>query len=121
MRIFYDEIYHRAMDKQELIEEKSWSEASKKLTWHNQLHWFLFYNKNEITTGSEIVKKASAWFRITYRWLDNQTSKERDRKRKNRGQNDHQKDEQKSQGLQSFAWIVYPVLMKIVDDKTKTE
>ncbi len=118
LRIFYDEIYHHAMDKHELIEETSWSEASKKLTWHNQLHWFSFYNTNEINTGSEIIKKASAWFRITYKWLDNQTKKKRNRKRKNRKQNNHQ---QKSQQLLSFAWIVYPVLMKIFDEKTKTE
>jgi hypothetical protein len=51
LHIFYEEFYHRAMHEQELIEEISWSEASKKLAWNNQLDWFSFYIKNEITTS----------------------------------------------------------------------
>ncbi len=121
LRIFYEEIYHRAMNEQELIEETSWSEAAKKLTWNNQLHWFSFYNKNEITTSSEIAKKASAWFCVTYEWLNNQTKEKRNRKRKNQRVNNHRQGQKISQRLLSFAWIVYPILMKIYDDKTKIE
>jgi hypothetical protein len=114
LHIFYEEIYHRAMHEQELIEETSWSEASKKLTWNNQLDWLSFYNKNEITNSTEIAKKASSWFHVTYKWLNNQTKDKRNRKRKHRTVNNHQ---QISQRLLSFAWIVYPILMKIYDDK----
>ena len=105
LRIFYEEIYHG---------EISWSEASKKLTWNNQLNWFSFYSKNELTKSTEIAKKASAWFRVTYKWLNKQTNEKRNRKRKNQKVNNHQ---QISQRLLSFAWIVYPILMKVYDDK----
>jgi hypothetical protein len=121
LRSFYEEIYHREMDKQELMEEKSWSEASKKLTWHNQFHWFSFHSKNEITINSEIAKKASAWFCVTYKWLVNQTKMKRNTKRMNRDNNNHTTIQQKYHGLLSFAWIVYPILMKIFDEKTKIE
>ena len=125
LRIFYDEIYHHAMHKQELIEEVSWVEASKKLKWSNQLHWFSHHSKNEITTASEIAKKASAWFRVTYKWLGNQTKKneKKKKKRKNPKKNIQQQlhSQRKFQRLLSFAWIVYPILIKIYDDKTEIE
>lgn len=74
MRIFYDEIYHQSMERQELHEDKSWSEALKSLNWHNQLNWFLFHHKNEIDINSEIAKKASAWFHVTYKRLNHRKS-----------------------------------------------
>jgi hypothetical protein len=100
------------------------------LTWKNQLDWITFYTKTEVTNDSEIAKKASAWFRVTYKWLNNQTKKQskkrkkRNRKRKNRmannqRQNQDRQDPYKPQPLLSFAWIVYPVLMHIYDEKQK--
>jgi hypothetical protein len=130
LRIFYEEVYHHANDEQQLIEIVPWSDVSKKLTWKNQLDWFTFYNKIEITDDSEVAKKASAWFRVTYKWLNKQTKqsekkkKKRNRKRKNRMANNQQQNQKpqaqyKFQPLFSFAWIVYPVLMKIYDEKQK--
>lgn len=124
--MFYEEIYHQAMNKQELLDNVPWSSASKTLTWKSQLRWFESLNKNEITISSEIIKKASAWFRVTYKWLINQTkptkkNKKRNRKRKNRiKKNQEQQNRFKSPPLLSFAWIVYPILMKIYDIKQES-
>jgi hypothetical protein len=127
LHIFYKEVYHHANDEQELIETVPWSDVSKKLTWKNQLDWFTCYTGIKITNGSEIAKKASAWFRVTYERLNNQTKqsrKKRNRKRNNRMENNQQQNQEvqdpyKVRRLYSFAWIVYPVLMKIYDDKQK--
>ena len=83
----------------------------------------------EITNDTEIAKKASAWFRVTYQWAHNQwkqkgKKKKRNRKRKNRiashQQQQSSQNQQKFQPILSFAWIVYPILMKVYDKKQKT-
>lgn len=132
LRIFYEDIYHHATDEQESSSIISWSDAAKKLTWKSQANWFTFYSNMEITNDGEVAKKASAWFRVTYKWVNNQMrqkqgkkKKRRNRKRKNQLANDQQRREEshnkhKSQPLLSFAWIVYPILMKIHDEKQQT-
>ena len=81
------------------------------------------------------MKKASAWFRVTYQCLSDQIKKKkkkrRNRRRKNRIENNQQQRQQqqnqKSQNrnnlqlLFSFAWIVYPILMKIYDEKQNSD
>ena len=106
------------------MENIQWSDVSKQLIWKNQLDLFAFSNQTEITNDSEIMKKASAWFRVTYKWLHSQMKKIRTnnkRKRKNRMPNTQQQGPNKPQPLLSFAWIVYPVLMKIYDNKQESK
>ena len=88
-----------------------WSDVTKKLTWQNQLTLFEFYIGYEITKNNEIMKKASAWFRVTYKWLigEKRSKKKSQRKRRRPEENNNQ------QRFLSFAWIVYPVLMEIYD------
>jgi hypothetical protein len=64
------------------------------------------------------MKKASAWFQVTYKWLNNQTKPiKMNSKRKNPAiNNQEQQYRYKYQPLLSFAWIVYPILMKIYDN-----
>jgi hypothetical protein len=131
LRIFYEDIYHHANDRDQLIESVQWSDVLKKLTWKNQLDLFTYCSKNEITNDSEVCKKAAAWFRVTYKWLNNQAkrskkNKKRNRKRKNRmannqRQNQERENRYKPQPLFSFAWIVYPVLMQIYDEKQESK
>lgn len=102
LHIFYEKVYRDANDRQELIQTLSWSDAAKKLTWKNQLDWFHSHIRTKITNGSKIAKKASAWFRVTYEWLN---------------QNRETQDQYTVPPLLSYAWIVYPVLMKIYDEK----
>lgn len=101
----------------------------EKLTWKNQADWFASNSEMEITNDTEIAQKASAWFRATYRWAhpqmkQNKKKKRRNRKRKNRMVENQQQqpsqNQQRPQPLLSFAWIVYPVLMKIYDEKRKS-
>lgn len=129
LRNFYEEIYHQANEKGELRHPIAWTEASKELKWQNQLNWYSFLNKDETTNTSEIMKKASAWFRVTYKWISNKLEakkKGRNRKRKNRmtdqqQQNQELKNRKKSQPFCSFAWIVYPVLLEIYDEKQNSD
>jgi len=121
LRIFYEEIYQHANDDGQLTETFQWSDALKKLTWKNQLILFSFYSRKETTDDSEIMKKASAWFQVTYKWLNNQTKPiKTNRKRRNPATNNQEQQYRyKYQPLLSFAWIVYPVLMKIYDNNHK--
>ncbi len=101
----------------------NWVDISKKLTWKRQLDWFTFYHKIEITNDSEIAKKASAWFRVTYQWLYNQLKQNENKKiKRDRTTTDNERIQQqnqlRSQRFLSFAWIVYPILMKIYDENT---
>ncbi|CAF4083207.1 unnamed protein product [Adineta steineri] len=124
LRIFYEEIYNHAHDADQLLETVQWADVSKKLTWKSQFDLFLFNSKCDITIDSEIMKKASAWFRVTYKsFYDQMKEKKTSRKRKksrmanNREQNSNQHYQNKFDRLLSFAWIVYPILMKIYDTK----
>ena len=131
MHIFYEEVYHHVEDKEDSTSVDPWSDVVKKLSWKNQADWFPFYSKMEITNDTEVAKKASAWFRVTYQWAHNQMKQKpdqkknkRNRKRKSRRAKNQQQqpsqNQQRSQPLLSFAWIVYPILMKIYDEKQKT-
>ncbi len=126
MRIFYEDIYQHANDNGQLTEKFQWSDVLKKLIWKNQLTLFSFYNREDVRNDSEIMKKASAWFQVTYQWLNNQTkptknsTKRRNPMTDNQQQNPEQQYRYKYQPLFSFAWIVYPVLMKIYDNKPKS-
>lgn len=102
---------------------KQWSEVSKNLTWKKQIYWFEFHTNSEFTTETEIAKKASSWFRVTYQWLYNQLKQNENKKiKRDRTTTDNERIQQqnqlRSQCFLSFAWIVYPILMKIYDEKT---
>ncbi len=93
-----------------------WTDISKKLTWKNQLDTFEFHNQT--TSFEEIKKKASAWFRITYEPWMIYVKKNRKNKNKNMPTNNQQVEEQQQfKGLFSFAWLAYPVLLKIFNEK----
>lgn len=95
LHIFYKDIYEDLAKKNEEI--RSWSETSKDLSWKKQLNWFEFHTKTDFSIDNELAKKASAWFTVTY----------------NPEQKKHSIE---TQPLFSFAWIVYPILMKIFDE-----
>lgn len=102
---------------------KQWPEASKKLTWRKQIDWFEFYTNSEFTIETEMAKKASAWFRVTYQWLYSQLKQNQNKKIKREqtatgNEQMQQQNQSRSQRFLSFAWIVYPILLKIHNEKS---
>lgn len=99
-----------------------WSKVSKKITWKNQLNGF---PHDDTETLEEVKKKASAWFRVTYEpWILYMKKYRKDKKKKQTNMNNQQTRQQQQQreyfkGLFSFAWIVYPVLLEIFDEKNE--
>jgi hypothetical protein len=68
---------------------------------------FEFYKKTKLY--DEVKEKASAWFRISYEpWITYVK-----KIRKNKPENQHER----FKGLFSFAWLVYPILFEIFDEK----
>ncbi len=68
---------------------------------------FEFYKKTKL--NDEVKEKASAWFRITYEPWIAYVKKIRKNKQENQ--------QERFKGLFSFAWLVYPVLLEIFDEK----
>ncbi|UJR07128.1 hypothetical protein I4U23_011416 [Adineta vaga] len=115
LHIFYEELYQHAFDKGQLNEDFQWSDVFKKLNWKNQFNLFEYYNKDQITNENEIMKKASAWFYVTYKWfIDQIESSKKSKKRHRKRQKPNENNQQPS--FFSFAWIVYPVIMEIYDN-----
>ena len=105
LRLFWQQFYQPTDESEE--ETTKWSEISKKLTWKNQLDIFEYYKRGNLY--DEVKKKASAWFQITYEpWI---TYVKKNRKNKPENQ------QERFKGLFSFAWLVYPVLLEIFDEK----
>ena len=109
LHLFWQEFYQSEQ------EEVTWSTISEKLTWKNQLDLLEFH----LTAPpfEEINKKASAWFRVTYEpWMAYMK-----RKQKNQPDGQGQRTVQdRYRGLFSFAWLVYPVLLKIFQEREDT-
>ncbi|CAF4753912.1 unnamed protein product [Rotaria sp. Silwood1] len=118
LRLFWEEFYQLTDESQE--ETAKWSDISKKLTWKNQLDLYQFHN--EMILPDELKKKASAWFHITYDpWIIHINKYQKNKKKKqNKFPNDQQTEQPtRFQGLFSFAWLIYPVLLKIFDENQK--
>lgn len=65
----------------------------------------------------EIDKKASAWFRVTYEpWMGYMKRKQT----KAGSTHEHEGTQDRYRGLFSFAWLVYPVLLKIFQEREDT-
>lgn len=114
-REFYESEYSEATDgvpnegedEEEQSETSRWSAVSKKLTWKNQYDSF-GYTGRQGACGEKVKQKASAWFRITYEpWTRYVRQMDRDN-------NAHIR---KYPEFFSFAWLVYPVLLDIYQEK----
>ncbi len=121
LRIFWEQFYQpRNSESTDEPQEETtkWSEISKKLTWKNQFD--VLEDHDQITSFDEVKKKASAWFHVTYDpWIKYMKKNGRS-SMKNRHMStiDHRTEkEQRFKGLFSFAWLIYPVLLKIVNQK----
>lgn len=91
----------------------SWSKVKKELTWKNQFELLAFYQRKE-NCVERVKQKASAWFTVTYEpW----------RRYLQQAQRSLKSDQKpvKYDGLLSFAWLVYPVLLTIFQEKNDTE
>lgn len=114
---FYQPISDESTDKPQ-EETTKWSEISKKLTWKNQLDVFEFHDQTALY--DEVKKKASAWFHVTYDpWMKHMKKNSRNTiaNRNMHANNQQTEQHQQSKELFSFAWLVYPVLLKIFDEK----
>ncbi|CAF1284475.1 unnamed protein product [Rotaria magnacalcarata] len=115
LHLFWEEFYQVTDESQD--EQVKWSEASKKLTWKSQIDTLEFYEK--LSVMEEAKKKASAWFHATYEpWIIKINKYRKSQKKKpSLFTNNQQTEEPKRfDDLLSFAWIVYPVLMKIYEE-----
>lgn len=111
------QIFYRSTGISEDEDQMDWSKISSKLTWKNQLDLFEFHS---ITPEyDEVEKKASAWFRVTYEpWLDYI-------KKKQPGATATKITltnpvHERYRGLFSFAWLVYPILLRIFQQREDT-
>lgn len=69
--------------------------------------------------NDEIQKKASAWFRVTYEpWMTYLKKKRKNQKKNSMA--DGERTDDRYNGFFSFAWLVYPVLLKIFQEKQDT-
>jgi hypothetical protein len=113
LRVFWEQFY-QIVDDESKEETSKWSLASKNLKWDNQFTLFEFHNKIE-SDMKEVKKKASAWFRVTYNpWI---AYIRQNNKTKNQRQSEAQQWQFRE--LFSFAWLVYPVLLNIFEEKQK--
>jgi hypothetical protein len=121
MRIFWEQFYQPRSDgstDEPEVETEKWAEISKKLTYKNQLDIYEFHHQT--MSNDEVKKKASAWFHVTYDpWMKYMNKNSRSTMRNpNMAANGHETEkQQRFKGLFSFAWLVYPVLLKIFDEK----
>jgi hypothetical protein len=100
IRYFWQEFYQSTQEDEE-SSLQLWQTVSRKLTWRNQLE---VADKNS-KYSVEVEKKASAWYHVTYEQLVSRLIRKNQMIRTN-------------DDLFSFAWIAYPVLFRIVDEKT---
>ncbi len=117
LRDFWEEFYQPVDEQQK--DTVKWSEISKELTWRNQFELFECRN-NESTSCEEVKKKASAWFHVTYDpWIKymKKNKKNTTNNRNAHGNNYESEKQQRFKDLFSFAWLIYPVLLKIFDEK----
>ena len=99
---FWQEFYLPSRSAESALEEQEpsarlWQTVSSQLTWHNQLECADFHQKHP----TQVDQKGSAWFYVTYQ--------ER-RKKKPAAEN-------KREEFFSFAWLIYPVLFHIYDER----
>jgi hypothetical protein len=93
---------------------------SKKLTWRNQLE--VFEIDGPATSYEEVKKKASAWFKTTYEpWMIHiekyQKTLKKNRYMLRTNEREEKQVHQRYNGLFSFAWVIYPVLLRIFQEK----
>ena len=113
------QIFYQSIGRSEDEERVDWSKISNKLTWKNQLDLFEFHS---ITPDyDEIEKKASAWFRVTYEpWIAHVKRKQEGRTRTEAASIRVYPEQERYRGLFSFAWLVYPVLLRIFQQREDT-
>lgn len=101
VRYFWQEFYQSTQE-DEGPSANLWETVRRKLTWRNQLELAEKNSKYSV----EVEKKASAWYRVTYEQLVSRLIR-RDRMIRTNGD------------LFSFAWIAYPVIFRIADERTQ--
>lgn len=94
-----------------------WSKISKELTWKRQLELLKHHDRESHL--EEVKKKASAWFRVTYEpwmtYLKKKQKKSSQTRQPIRPEGEPRQEQYK--GFFSFAWLAYPVLLKILAEK----
>lgn len=119
LRLFWEQFYVTKDESSHEGEGKKWSDRLKQLTWKNQLDKFEFEGEQGLV--EEVKKKASAWFRVTYEPWIFQINKYKKKQGKNLKQITNQQQKEDSNDFKpplfSFAWIVYPVLLDMCDER----
>lgn len=113
------QIFYRSTGASDGEEQVDWSTISNKITWKNQLDLFEFHSTTP--DYEEIEKKASAWFRVTYEpWITHVKNKQGKGTRTNTSSTRDHPEQERYRGLFSFAWLVYPVLLRIFQQREDT-
>ena len=119
MHHFWQEFYQSSSESTD-EERLNWWKISKELTWKHQLELLKHHNRESHL--EEVKKKASAWFRVTYEpWMT--YLKKKQKKSSQTWQSIHPGEESRQERYKeffSFAWLVYPVLWKILYEKEDT-
>ena len=115
LHLFWQEFYQSTNESDD-DEPLDWSKISRKLNWRNQLEMLELHLRTP--PYEEIQKKASAWFHVTYKpWTTYLDKKRKNQKKKAAKM---MPDEDRYKNFFSFAWLVYPILLKIAQEKEDT-